>query len=75
MSVALEDVLRSSKHKEAVVNAFNGSAINLLIIEGDDRKYSQKSLFDLFNSLLSWSIVVLVNIQSKFLDHIKEKKR
>ncbi|XP_065562277.1 uncharacterized protein LOC136028392 [Artemia franciscana] len=53
ISLALEEVLRTDKHKEAVVNKFNGSATNLLIIECDDRSYSQESLFDLYNSLLS----------------------
>ncbi|XP_065580150.1 uncharacterized protein LOC136040011, partial [Artemia franciscana] len=53
ISLALEEVLRTDKHKEAVVNKFNGSVTNLLIIECDDRSYSQESLFDLYNSLLS----------------------
>ena len=65
ISKALEDVLRSNKHKKAAVNIFNGSATNFLIIECDDRCYSQESLFDLYNSLLS-SIIQLGSKKRSF---------
>ncbi|KAK2722175.1 hypothetical protein QYM36_002656 [Artemia franciscana] len=53
ISVTLEEVLRSDEHKKAVVNTFKGSATTLLIIECNDRSFSQEKLFDLYNSLLS----------------------
>jgi len=62
---------RKNKHKGAVVNAFNGSATNLLITECDDCSYSQESLLNLHNSLLS-SIIQLGSKKKIILIYQKE---
>ncbi|KAK2708962.1 uncharacterized protein LOC136028431 [Artemia franciscana] len=72
ISVALEEVLRSEQYKEALVNAFKGSATNLLTIECDDKAYSQEGLFSLYDSLLS-SITQLGSKKKIILVNQKEK--